>query len=355
MAKYFTSDWHLNEKRIGDFNPFFRPFKTVEEQNQTIIRSLNDIVQPSDELYLLGDVAMDEDGVRLLEQVRCKNRYLVIGNYDQDKLGLLSGYFKDMKYSMDVTVGSIPCYLNHYPVNYVNDRFNIVGHIHGLWKVKPNMVNVGVDAWHFRPVSEAQILQVHDALIHHYDENVFVHCNVKQDVAKVIIPKTYVDEIDAPLIFLAGPIRSAPNWQDEAIRILFSYDQNLVIASPRRDMRDTIAPYIATGIEDHFHRQRAWERHYLDIASKTGCILFWLPGEEVHDCNKVYGAMTRVELGEWMTNYRHDNSVRFCVGSDGRFQELDTIRYDMSIDAHGKDVKTTLEDTCIEALRLAKK
>jgi len=61
-----------------------------------------------------------------------------------------------------------------YPAHAVADRFNIVGHIHGLWKVQPNMVNVGVDAWHFRPVSEQEIRFVYDAMrTGKYDENVF--------------------------------------------------------------------------------------------------------------------------------------------------------------------------------------
>ncbi|VVB82832.1 Nucleoside 2-deoxyribosyltransferase like protein [uncultured archaeon] len=173
-------------------------------------------------------------------------------------------------------------------------------------------------------------------------------------MAKLIIPKTYIKDLDAPLIFLAGPIRSAPNWQDEAIKILFSLEPNLIIASPRRGIRDEISEYIVKGDENHFPRQRAWERHYLELASKKGAILFWLPGEEKHDCQKVYGAMTRIELGQWMTNYRHDNSVKFCVGSDGNFQELDTIKFDLSLDAPDKKIFKSLEETCAEALRLAR-
>ncbi|MDO8509479.1 MAG: nucleoside 2-deoxyribosyltransferase domain-containing protein [Nanoarchaeota archaeon] len=171
-------------------------------------------------------------------------------------------------------------------------------------------------------------------------------------MAKVIIPKTYVTQIDTPLIFLAGPIRSAPNWQDEAIKFLFSQNQNITIASPRRGIREEITQYVAEGNESYFSRQRAWERHYLDIASKAGAILFWLPGEEQHDCNKVYGAMTRLEIGQWMTNYKHDNSIRFCVGSDGKFPELGTISYDLQLDAPDKRVYENLEETCLEALKL---
>ncbi len=173
------------------------------------------------------------------------------------------------------------------------------------------------------------------------------------DMGNLIIPKSYVQELKFPLIFLAGPIRSAPNWQDEAIDFLFLYEPNLIIASPRRGVRDNIAPYIIMGDENYFPRQRAWERHYLDIASKTGAILFWLPGDAEHDCQKVYGAMTRVEIGQWMTSYKNNNSVRFCVGSDGKFPELHTIEYDLKLDAPTHEIRKTLEETCIEAVQLA--
>ncbi len=174
-------------------------------------------------------------------------------------------------------------------------------------------------------------------------------------MGKVIIPKTYVREIEDPLVFLAGPIIGAPNWQDEAIEILFSMEPDLVIATPRRGIRDRIAPYVVNGDENYFPRQRAWERHYLDIASKTGAILFWLPGQAEYNPNKVYGATTRLELGQWMTNYRYDNSVRFCIGTDGNFPEVDIILYDLKLDAPDKKVFPSLKETCAEAIRLAYK
>jgi hypothetical protein len=90
------------------------------------------------------------------------------------------------------------------------------------------------------------------------------------------------------------------------------------------------------------------------LASQQGAILFWLPGEARHTCDKVYGAMTRLELGQWMTRHHFDLSVRFCVGSDGKFPELRTIAYDLSCDAPGKMIFGTLEETCDEALRLVR-
>ena len=175
--RYFTSDLHLNETRIGAFNPFFRPFKSVEEQNDTIIRNINEIVRPQDTLYMVGDIVMDLEGVALLNDIRCKNRVLVLGNYDTDKIDALRGHFQSMSDDLELTIGGVDCYLNHYPVKRRPDRFNIVGHIHGLWKVKPNTINVSTDAWHCRPVSEEEILFVHTTMKKgNYDENVFLGC-----------------------------------------------------------------------------------------------------------------------------------------------------------------------------------
>lgn len=53
-------------------------------------------------------------------------------------------------------------------------------------------------------------------------------------MAGIIIPKTYVERVNEPLIFLAGPIRSAPNWQDTAIELLFAKRNDISVASPRR-------------------------------------------------------------------------------------------------------------------------
>ena len=63
--------------------------------------------------------------------------------------------------------------------------------------------------------------------------------------------------------------------------------------------------------------------------------------------------MTRLELGQWMTRYYFDKNVRFCIGSDSQFPELNTVEFDLKMDAPDKDIKKTLEETCAEALRLA--
>lgn len=198
---WFTSDWHLGEDRIGiegKPNLFYRPFAIrsltnapeliIYEQNELIWAAFNREFEDGDTLWHLGDVLYSERGKSLdfLESIRNKYPHskfnLIIGNYDENKLDMLGKYFDNIYDDAFLTMGDTNCYLNHYPskcVHFMNSSVNnvydlsITGHIHGLWKVQRNMINVGVDAWHFRPVSEDEIKFCWSAMKNHYDANVF--------------------------------------------------------------------------------------------------------------------------------------------------------------------------------------
>ena len=167
----------------------------------------------------------------------------------------------------------------------------------------------------------------------------------------IIIPKTYIKCIE-PLIFLAGPIKSAPKWRDEAVHIIASKNPNLFIASPDKRFGTDIQKYILSGNDNYFTRQREWEWHYQEIAAKNGSILFWFPKEEQHHCNKSYGLMTSNEFGHWTAVYNYNKSIKFCIGSDGKFPEWNTFLYDINRKVPDKRVFDTLEDTCEEAIKL---
>ncbi len=170
----------------------------------------------------------------------------------------------------------------------------------------------------------------------------------------IIIPNVYVEKIEVPLIFLAGPIGNAPEWQDEATKIIFSKGEDVIVVNPRRYVASDLQKYLITNNNTPFPRQRAMERHYLDFASRKGAIMFWLPGEEKHKCEKVYGAMTRYEIAQWSTRYCFDNSLRITIGTDGKFSEFHTIAYDLKLDAPQIKINQTLEETCNQAIKLAK-
>jgi calcineurin-like phosphoesterase family protein len=180
--KYFTSDLHLGDDRIGingKPNLFYRPFKSVTEQNLTLLAKLQHI-KPEDELYIVGDLLYDYGVISLLKLLpKCK-KYLIIGNYDEDHTEELKPYFDEIKHSMTIKIGEFTVELNHYPKACVDVLsrtegidFAITGHIHGLWKVQKNLINVSTDAWHFSPVSETEILFCYNAMTNFYDVNVF--------------------------------------------------------------------------------------------------------------------------------------------------------------------------------------
>ena len=189
---FFTSDWHLNEERIFEFNPFFRPFKSIEEQNETIINNCNKIVGKDDCLVHVGDLAMDIEGIKMMERINCKNCKLILGNYDidqEEKMPYFEQYFQHILYEEEIIINSRRYYLNHYPekaVKYLCDKsakmLAIVGHIHSLWKVQPTMINVSVDAWHFKPVSEDTIIFISNAIDNFYDKNVFPYTYKNKNV-----------------------------------------------------------------------------------------------------------------------------------------------------------------------------
>lgn len=194
MKKWFTSDWHLGEDRIGingKPNLFYRPFKSINEQNYAIMDGLfNSDFKDGDELWHLGDVLYNVDDHLLLSPLRARypnsKFHLIIGNYDEGKLDILKKYFDTIQdeFKMFHELDGKNLYLNHYPTRCLeqfcpDDPFNdvfsfaITGHIHGLWKVQKQMINVGVDAWHFLPVSEDEIKFAMIACEKYYDKNVF--------------------------------------------------------------------------------------------------------------------------------------------------------------------------------------
>lgn len=190
--KFFTSDWHLGDDRLGvngKPNLFYRPFSSVSEQDVTIFENfINSSFKDGDDLWHLGDVGLDVGNIEywfgILRKEYPNSKFnLIIGNYDEDKLEVLGKYFDSIQEWSELNIGEYNVFLNHYPITcqthlkeFNSWDFAITGHIHGLWKVQKNMINVGVDAWHFRPVSETEILFCWNAMQKFYDENVFLPC-----------------------------------------------------------------------------------------------------------------------------------------------------------------------------------
>jgi len=166
----------------------------------------------------------------------------------------------------------------------------------------------------------------------------------------IILPNTYVQDLDRPLIFLLGPVRCGPLWQDDAIEYLLSQDKNILIANPRRSVKESLKPYVISGNDSIFQRQREWEWHYQDKTSMKGVLMFWLPQEANHSCEKSYALMTSNEFGHWTAMYQTNRNINLVFGTDGKFNEWKTFQYDLQRKAPDIVVQNSLEETCRQAL-----
>ncbi len=180
---WFTADWHLGESRMDMMQ---RPFADADEMFFCLRERHNAVVAPNDTVYVVGDVC-NKNTPEWLPRVAEFNgrKILVRGNHDRGISDADFGRCFDAVFPEDGGVfvpfpeaGShenpmLELYLTHYPSRALLGHFNLVGHIHSAWKFQLNMVNVGVDVHHFRPVGLDRIPFFREAVTKFYDDDVW--------------------------------------------------------------------------------------------------------------------------------------------------------------------------------------
>lgn len=158
---------------------------------------------------------------------------------------------------------------------------------------------------------------------------------------KLILPPEII-EVDAPLIFLAGPIQGAKKWQEEAIKLIWDKNPEINIVSPRREYLNK---------EFVFEKQVDWETHYLRETSKKGVILFWLAKEAEHNCERAYAQTSRFELAEWKIRHERDG-IKLVIGIEEGFTGARYIQRRLPQDCPDVPILDSLEQTCNMAVKL---
>lgn len=64
---WFTSDWHIGHDKEFLWRP--RGFQNVEEMNETLLKNCNEVVEPLDTLYILGDLALVPNNESMWNQI----------------------------------------------------------------------------------------------------------------------------------------------------------------------------------------------------------------------------------------------------------------------------------------------
>lgn len=158
---------------MGSAEVFFRirlcnrPFATIEEMDETLIRNWNAKVTNGDTVYILGDLLFrnEKPAEEYLKQLKGK-KHPIIGNHDRDwvKKCNLEDFFESVNNLHFISDGKRQMTLCHYPMMswpHMTRCYMVFGHIHGntdadYWPlIRENdlMLNAGADVNGFAPVT----------------------------------------------------------------------------------------------------------------------------------------------------------------------------------------------------------
>jgi len=115
-----------------------RPWDDAQEMSEKMIQWYNELVQPDDRVYILGDVAMNRKALEKSIPRLLGRKILVKGNHDTDKLSYYSQYFDDIR-AYVVKKGFIMSHIPIHPGSLSRWSLNLHGHLHS------NEVRIGTN------------------------------------------------------------------------------------------------------------------------------------------------------------------------------------------------------------------
>ena len=128
---FFTSDTHFYHDNILKYCN--RPFSSVDEMNEKLIKNWNSVVGKNDIVWHLGDFCFGrkENVSEILSKLNGKIN-LVMGNHDHHKVKFYYDVGFNRVYDRQVLINGFYI-LSHTPLQFLNDNcpfFNIYGHVH---------------------------------------------------------------------------------------------------------------------------------------------------------------------------------------------------------------------------------
>lgn len=159
MTAFFTADLHFGHANILRFCE--RPFGSIEEHDRALIERWNAVVGPQDVVWHLGDFSY-RGGGKLARRAFGElngSKHLIAGNHDNAAVRDL-GWSSVRDYA-DIVVEGQRVIAFHYGMRVWpamrHGSVQLYGHSHGKLPGNRQSLDVGVDAWDFRPVTWPEI------------------------------------------------------------------------------------------------------------------------------------------------------------------------------------------------------
>lgn len=166
MSKiFFTSDPHYGHANILKYCPN-RDFKNTHEMEKALIKNWNDLVEDSDEVFVIGDFTLDKNPEKIQSILEKLNgtKHLILGNHDNLKpFQYVECGFTSVHTSLKLPNGYILAHDPAVATALSPGSVLLHGHVHELWKNQTSntnvvMYNVGVDVHGLKPISLADII-----------------------------------------------------------------------------------------------------------------------------------------------------------------------------------------------------
>jgi len=166
---YFISDTHFGHKGSLSWpNGKARPFKDVNEMNQTIINNWNSIVTDEDTVYMLGDFAYKCNTTTINHIFNSlKGKIIFIkGNHDGRtlKANQFKHRFESVHDRINFEYNGYTFVLDHYPIYswLLKNRgsIHLHGHTHGTpTNITGKIMDVSCEALNYKPISIEDIIK----------------------------------------------------------------------------------------------------------------------------------------------------------------------------------------------------
>ena len=160
MVDFITSDPHFSHKGVCVFTTNTgektRPWDTVEEMDEELVRRHNAVVSPNDKVYYLGDIAFNKKHLSILHRLNGK-KVLIKGNHDVEKIQEYLKYFYDVR-GVHIYKKFLMSHIPVHPDCLERFRGNIHGHLHTNRVLKngsidPRYISACVEQTDFSPIS----------------------------------------------------------------------------------------------------------------------------------------------------------------------------------------------------------
>jgi calcineurin-like phosphoesterase family protein len=165
---HVASDLHLGHKNIIEYCE--RPFDSVSEMNDTLLKNWNECVGPNERVLYLGDLAPFEDRTHVVQGWlnKLNGQFLFIeGNHDP-AIPITTHESYCLNLSGSGSDSDSDVYLTHYPEDIPNDwdGWAIYGHHHNNFPEKypfvdphAKRVNISIELLGFEPIPVAELFR----------------------------------------------------------------------------------------------------------------------------------------------------------------------------------------------------